>query len=466
VLESKLDESVIVTDGNHPAKFLLRPILVVLLICLAIGCVLVAVRRAEADRRACMATLPDGSKLELLGTVAGGAPFTTDTGWRHIVRRFLPARFQDWLPVFDGATNPNTESNVVTVFLRRTTSPGTAGAGQPWDDFAAEDQDGFRYHGTGSSSSSSVFTGISIHGFVLPGYPRRQQEFLLRLLDKNGGTMAAFTVPNPLRGPFPDWRPLSLPQTQTNGPVTLTLESLQNTTNRSWRFVNAEYHLRATDPAWTNAQPDFQTPSDPTGNEGAFVSPREPAWKFPALVDRSRLQDFAASEQFVLTNLPPPSPGQFLALDRSADCAGVGLKALVLAGAGTFGISNGTTRFMRPPTPDTGNGHRRTTNGPVWVEEWFSSEPFLLIEAQNIQLNDEIQLYLRDEHGREVKAKPWRINQARSGAHRVKLPFSPPAGWDSLSISLTVSRPLSFDFLVNPADVPTTKYKPPVFSDH
>jgi hypothetical protein len=70
VLEKRLDESVNVTNGDLPAKNLLRPILVVLLIFLAIGCVLVAVRRAEADRRARMATLPDGSKLELLGTAA------------------------------------------------------------------------------------------------------------------------------------------------------------------------------------------------------------------------------------------------------------------------------------------------------------------------------------------------------------------------------------------------------------
>ncbi|HTA30661.1 MAG TPA: hypothetical protein VK731_09245, partial [Candidatus Cybelea sp.] len=309
-----------VRNKHHPAWTLVRPILVVLLVCLVIGFAVVLARRIEADQRARFATLPDGRKLEFLGVAADGAQFTTDTGWKHIVRRFLPARFQNWLPVFTGRS----DSNAVTVFLRRTIPSGAAGGSKPWDRFVAEDFQGFQYPGNGTSSQSYGANGGTFYGLTLPGFPRRQQQFLFRLLDKNGTALASFRVPNSLCGPFPDWRSLPLPQTLTNGPVALTLESVEKTTNRSQRlFLNPQFRLRAIHPAWMNARAEFQAPVDATGNEGHLVSPREPAWKLLARVNRDRSQDYSASEQWVLTNLPLPASGQFLPLDKSGECAGV-----------------------------------------------------------------------------------------------------------------------------------------------
>jgi hypothetical protein len=405
--------------------------------------------RLEADRRGRFVALPDGSKLELLGTAAGAASFTTDTGWRHLVRRCLPNRFRDWLPVFTGNTNPNTSSNMLTIFLRRTTKHGAPFWPQPWSRIAAEDDSGFQYLSNGSSLTTSASKDEGIYGLNLPGYPRRQREFLLRFANQNGTALATFHVPNPLAVDFPKWQPLPTPQTQTNGAVQLTLESVE----KSRRSFNPEYRLRATDPAWLNAKADFEAPEDATGNYGVFASPREPAWKLRALVDRNRIQDFAAGEQLVLTNLPLPAPGQFLSVDRSAESGGIGLKVLVLAGAGTFGLSNGTTRFMLPPSSGTGNGWRKTTNGVVWLEEWFSTTPFLMVEARNLQANDEVQVYFRDQSGHVIKAEPRRTTAILPGAHIFKFPFDPPEGASSLDVTVVVSRPLSFEFLINPADV-------------
>ena len=43
-------------------------------------------------------TLPDGKRVEFLGTTIGNQTFTTEKSWHKTARRILPSRFQSWLP--------------------------------------------------------------------------------------------------------------------------------------------------------------------------------------------------------------------------------------------------------------------------------------------------------------------------------------------------------------------------------
>jgi hypothetical protein len=447
-----------VTGERHTSKNLIRSIAFVLLVCGAIGFALLEVRWALADRRARFVTFPDGSRLELLGTVMGTGAFSTDTSWQRLARRYLPARFQSWLPAVIDCNGIYPATNSATIILRLT-NPTNASGVAPWAGYAPEDQNGFRYAGNGGYSVRSDAKGNYTFAIGLQSFPRREPKFLLHFEDMNGVDIATVQVPNPAPGPFSNWRPSPMPQIQTNGPVILTLESLAENglTDRGGPFLRPRFSLRATNPAWVNAEASFQKLFDATGNEGMLLSPREPAWKFRASVFRRHWKDFAANEQLVLTNVTLPTPGQFQSLDKSADCDGVGLKVMVLAGAGRFGLSNGVTRFMQPPSQGTGGDFRSNIGNGYSVETWGSSTPFLLVEVRNAQPDDDIQLHLLDDSGREEKIETSRNGTSSSGVNIYKFAFDPHQGAKIDTLTLVVNRPLLFDFLVNPADVRTEK---------
>jgi hypothetical protein len=473
----------------RPSKNLIRPILVVLLTCLVIGSALVEIRRADADRRARFFTLPDGDQGEFLGTALGGAAFTTDTPWEHMARRLLPARFQQWVPaVFDVGAEKSIDSNTLMIYMRffprSEVNVGIMGGftsmSYRWGSYEAEDDGGFRYpRYPGDMIVRHSSSGAEVYSLGVRAYPRRQRDFLLHWRNDDGTAIATLKAPNTMRGSFPAWRPLSLPQTQSNGPVTLTLENLQENTNGASPYLMPEYRMSARNSGWANANvsfdalfdaagnesnprlqagddPPVETPFHPGTNEIELLSSREPAWKLHAVVDRKRPQDFAAHEKLVLTNLPLPAPGQFIAIDRSADCVGVSIRAMILAGGGIFCVSNGGTRSMLPPDESLKGGGAYWSSLPVPVmRTWSSGMPFLLVETRNSRPGDEIQIHATDENGRAVGVEMHTYNPETNGDIGYEPTFDPPAGAKFLSITVAVSRPLSFEFLVNPSDVRT-----------
>ncbi len=401
-------------------------------------------------------TLPNGSTVELLGTRVGNAPFTTEKKWESIARKILPVQLQRWLPPISSVCSSSSGSNSVTVYLHVVNPSRTASGTLPWQGYVAEDENGFRYPGGGGYCSSSDFSGNTWCGLTLSAYPRRQREFLFHFLGPNGAVLASLRAPNPVRGPFPEWQPQPIPQTQTNGPVRLTLESMEEVRDGQWHYPRLKFHLQAADPAWAKAEERYSTLVDSTGNEGSFLSRREKVWKLKTSVFRERAQDFATNEQNVLTNITLPTAGNFVMVDRSADCAGVGVKVLVLAGAGTFGISNGVTRFMLPPGQGSGS-HSSSSWGTNTTESWDISTVSLMVEARNMQGDDEMQFHVRDDTGQELKVAANGYDVMNSGSRMYKPPFSLTEGAKFVTVQVIVSRPLRFEFLVNPADIPDGK---------
>jgi hypothetical protein len=480
--------------GTKSIRKLIWPVIAALLICLVIGAEWWAVRGADADRRARVFAFPDGSEGEFLGTAVGGAAFTTETLWQRVARRCLPLRCQNWLPAFyDVGSNSSYDSNTLMVYLRffphsqRNFEPigGFDTLGYRWGSYQTVGDNGFCYpRRPADMIVRHASSGAEIYSFGIKAYARQQPEFLLNWWDDAGKIIATLNVPNPIRGPFPAWRPLPLPQTQTNKPVALTLENLRERKNAVSRFLQPQFRVTSTNPGWANANVTFESLSDATGNEsipqlqapdGTFLlvpaagagqeigvlSSGEPAWKLRAVVDRKRPRDFADGEKLVLTNLPLPSPGQFIPIDRTADCAGLAANALVLAGGGTFSVSSGGTRSMSPPDESLKHGGSDafwSASGtlPV-VRTWSSEMPFMLIEMRNTRPDDEIQIYAFDERGREAKVVMHDYDPATKGNSGYEPTFVPPTGAKSLTVIVVVSRPLQFEFLVNPTDIVTAK---------
>src|SRR5579863_6061770 len=92
-------------NSEKPARHLsiLRIIIAVFVALLLLGALIVAIMAAtealHARQPPQSLTLPDGSRVEFLGTAAGNQPFTSATPWQQRLRRILPASLQNrWLP--------------------------------------------------------------------------------------------------------------------------------------------------------------------------------------------------------------------------------------------------------------------------------------------------------------------------------------------------------------------------------
>lgn len=425
------------------------PIIVLIVFAAVLAAVIISTSQSASEGGL---MLPGGVRAEYLGTTIGNATFSTELAWHRWLRKVLPRKWAGWIPQATTA-NCSSGTNSVTVYLRLTAPAGAMIWSTPWQGYRTEDDTGFRYPREGGGCSTGGGAGEQLQGVVLRSYPRRQSSFWLDLLDQTNGVMTRLRVPNPVRGPFPDWQPLPLPQVLTNGPVTLTLEGLGQTGREPWRYIRPKWNLTATDPAWREARVRYSSLADATGNTGQWLSPREPAWLVRARVYREHFEDFAEAEQMVVTNLAMPADGEFVAIDQSAELAGVRVTALVLAGSGTFMVTNGVSRAMLPPT-NRGSDYSVSSFGNMVVEAWRGDQPFLLLEVRNAQPEDEIFIGVLDEQGRSVKLERdggW--SGGRSGVQYYRRDFERPENMQSLNLTIVVSRPLEFEFLVKPADL-------------
>ena len=300
-------------------------------------------------------------------------------------------------------------------------------------------------------------SATEVHGLILRNYPRRQSRFKVHLLDAKGAVLANLDVENPVRGPFPEWRPLPLPQTQSNGPVTLTLEGLQESGSAPYRYISPKWNMASTDARWSKARVRYATLIDPTGNEGQWLWHREKAWKLRAQLFRDSLQDFAPGEYVAFTNLAIPEAGKCIQPGPAVDRNGVSLTIHAIAGAGGIANTNGTGWQMM--TNASGYvGHSTSAHGKITIEKWGSRTPFVLLEAKNAQDNDEIRFELHDDLGRRVNVDDSHGYAGLSNGGRLYLRgFIPPEGARSLSLEVIVNRPLQFEFVVSPVDVNTAK---------
>jgi hypothetical protein len=391
--------------------------------------------------------LPSGVRVEFIGTSVGRAAFTTEKSWERLARKHLPRAMTRWIaPATSGSCYRS--SNSITVFIRVHDPSGARS--QPWTGHVAEDDTGFRYNPGGGTCGFGGGPNTEIAGLIVDAFPRRQESFWLHFLDSNNEVVGSLRVPNPIKGAFPNWQPESLPQSRTNGPVTLTLEGLWSSGGKNWRTANPKWRLSAQDPAWSNAKARKVRLFDATGNEGQWLSPAEPAWKVRALVYRNRDQDFAPAERFSLTNVVVPSAGEFTAIDRTIEFSGVRIVAHVLAGPGKFTITNNAGRGMSPAATAS---HGSFSHGSVSANYWGSLEPFLLFESFNLEPDDELRIRITDESGREIKAVDGSSGGTIGGGRMMQRKLPPGVDPRSINVEVALNRPLRFEFMVDPGEV-------------
>lgn len=423
-----------------------RAFLFLILAGTVIGALLITV--AFMRKSSGVVVLPNAARIEFLGTAIGDAEYTTERTWHRTARNLLPAPLTRWIPTAYGSTC-SSGSNSVTFYFRVTDPSGFAGGADPWSSYTIDDESGFRYLASGGSCNSGG--AARVYGLILRAFPRRQADLQFAFRDGSGEVLGTLTVPNPVTGPFPKWQPQALPRTQTVNSVTLELRSLRKGGSARWPTIVPEWDLSSSDPAWAKARVIRATFADATGNEGQRLSPGESAWRLRALVSRERAEDFSPAEILMLTNLAIPAAGFFVDLDQSAERQGVKLTVLLLAGAGRLHITNGVGRGMSTNAVSERSSSSQGTNR---TETWGSASPFLLVQAQNVQPDDEVRLRLIDAQGQEIKLSD---NSGSDGfgfaGHIYKRSFTPRGDAESLTLEVIVNRPLPFEFMVNPADV-------------
>ncbi|HSY73855.1 MAG TPA: hypothetical protein VK810_00150 [Dongiaceae bacterium] len=188
-----------------------------------------------------------------------------------------------------------------------------------------------------NSSYGGNRQGNEVVGIRLDGFPRRQGKFLLRVQEQgNGGQELSdqkFVIRNPVRDSFSSWTPDSLPNTQSDDDVSVTLTKLVAGAAMSYtrnnddpddamnKGVQATFNIERDGKPVTNWQPMAVKTSDATGNrvDGWIGNnqwngnddvavyqyglwPDEPAWKLR--LEFSQQSDFADSELWSVQDIP------------------------------------------------------------------------------------------------------------------------------------------------------------------
>lgn len=402
--------------------------------------------------------LPDGKTIEFLGTTVGIEPFSSAKPWHKLANSVLPKSLQKWLP--RAFVIPcSRATNSITVYVRVTDPSGVPIGGRVCEHFQVEDSDGFKYNPVGSYCSFGASPSSQYVGFTLSAYPRRQKEFRLHLLTDGGDVLGTLTVPNPIKGPFEEWRPLPLPQTATNGPVVLSLNSLRLVGTRRWPTVTPEWKIKSAPPHWRRASSFPFSLFDSSGNEALWLSTNEPAWKLRLTLRRHLEDDFQTHERWLIKDIPVPASGHSTAVDKTTNLIDVKATVHLVSTAGELSVTNGvgTALSIKP-----GIGFSISTNGTNRIMSWASNKPFVFVEVENLQPDDNVLVNIVDEKGLKLNPSNFSpINHrvdGRPSVHRIHFDLRPET--KSLAVEVILNRALVFDFLVNPKDIQITEDSP------
>jgi hypothetical protein len=99
------------------------------------------------------------------------------------------------------------------------------------------------------------------------------------------------------------------------------------------------------------------------------------------------------------------------------------------------------------------SGHSISSGSGGTIETWGSPTPFLMLEARNVQPEDEIRVHIRDQKDREIKVQMNGYENGGGGVRIYKPSFKPAPDTKSITVEIIVNRPLAFEFMVSPADV-------------
>jgi len=269
-------------------------------------------------------TLSDGTKLTLLGV---------DYGKHHKFPKVKTGGQRGGPTAFD------TTNDTVVVWILNEHKAGQ------WPNYQvlAYDRAATACVGNWARNSRQIKNGMEIAGVQLDAFPRRGRKIYLRIMSwgQRGPQTAKgqFVISNPAGGSFPNWFPDTLPNTQSDGDLNVTLTRLvsgvpgfngpvnQVKNDPMNKAVLAAFHTEQKGVLATNWQPVQIETSDATGNRVFNNSwsnghddngdatmtyqwglwPDEPAWKLR--VEMSRTSGFNDDELWTVQNVPV-NPGR------------------------------------------------------------------------------------------------------------------------------------------------------------
>ncbi len=424
-------------------------------------CMIVAIiwtwRSAVNERNRSRARLPDGSTVEILGTVYGIPFFTTETTWERWARKVLPKKLSDLIskPL---KLSMFADSNTLSIIVELKGLPNDAGAAVPWTSFRAVDDTGSVCSGfAGKFTTKFRPSGRIVSAMMLNSFPRRQSEFWLELTDDDGAAMARIRVKNPQTGPFPIWTALPLPQTVTNGHTALTFKGLALESNRDGlHFSNPQFSVSSTISDLAGAAPIIENISDATGNNletlsspVVALSPNEPAWKIHAIITRYNLSRYVGDELLILSNIAIPQPGELVAINKKTNMLGVDVDVTWLYGASTSRGYN-TTRVIGPPPVARPQGNQ-ISEPPRGTLETLADDgsPRLMVNVRDKRLAAAVLVSTTDQDGQVLDSQ----RSLASFAGTAGFSFHPKPNSKTVTFRIVPTSPLSFDFVVNPQDL-------------
>lgn len=434
-----------------------RALAIITAIMLFAGLVVLQVANSMKPRAAQVATLPDGSTLRLESVGYGKEHFRPGAWWHPLARR-LPADWQRKLNVDSGPVL-NTSEPSLGVWLNWEKSATSTANWWDFDEFGIADEHGVEapvsrrsVHNSGSKG------GIIQLGWAFTTFPRRGDTLSLRVYqrDLRGGLqrIAAFTLPNPARGKYPEWRPQPMPAMAKTGDLEIKFRQLlvgvgngisvspsgttphvlmpgqasrafallgitqQGASAVTWRPAGVEIE----DATGNKVRPSSLSSSEDYLLMKPHLWPSEAAWKVRVEFMRNHEKAvFSTNELFVVTGLALPAADSVTELNLTTNRLGHTVRVLGLT-HGKGKIGNRTSRM-------SGTGVRLEVD----VSPALSPRKRLTI------------VKVRDDQGREAESRGFGHSDAS-----YSFLYNPKADAKSLDFTLAVQEVVTAEFLVKP----------------
>lgn len=417
--------------------------------------------------------LSNGTKVRFLGASVGTNVFTTEGSLARLVKKILPARYQGMMPA--PVTGRSGNTNSVNFWFQVTGQSNVPGA------------IGWRSVEISSSGDRPYYAGspvVSAAGIVTispPVFERRRPLLSLRFFSESWASLGVMDLPNPLRGPLPEWKPDPFPITRTNGDLTVTLKKVSRlreerwgylgwTTNDSLRwttndYVRVEWEFRQVGKLthdWIDAGGPLE---DATGNwigGWHFGLPlNEKAWRWKGRFQRKPGLDYPPEDRFVITNIAVPPEGEFTVLDQSTNLHGLHISVAGLASAGTVTTSNGIPVHVGPLVEGQDGRQLGYATQPAWFETNIFKHPTMFLALQEHRQTGSglrVNYVFRDHQGnvlgQEYNTKPEspsvRLRQLGIQGNEIYLRPVLTNGARNISLEVIVQRTPQFEFTFAP----------------
>jgi hypothetical protein len=397
-------------------------------------------------------TLSDGTKLTLVGVTYGQ---------HHVAPKIKVAGGR----VRGGSAQIDSTNDAVVVWIEVEHKPNQ----YPNYQLMVYDKENTACVSSWTRTQSQIKNGVEIQGFMLGAYPHRGSKIYLHIMNYGPrGQQTAkgqFVISNPVRGKtFSKWTPDSLPNTQSDGDLDVTLTKLAANAQLPYnrgngvskndpinKCVQIDFDAQQKGQAVTNWRPVQVETTDATGNyiKGWIndyrqngqkseyfyqpgLWPDEPGWK--VRLEFSRTAGFTDDELWSVTNVPVRAGTQQNAQifwgNQNSDKT-----KTVFAETSINGIHVKIFQAIQYASQNPGFGG----NGKV-ISVTFKTDPDP--EGDGMRMTP---LIVTDDQGRKLN------NQGASwGGGNYQYEFTEPRNIQSVNITIALHKSRFVEFTVKP----------------